>query len=52
MASLMAIVMAIAIALPASPMAMISPASPIRTRQRMKRLAVQLGHISIFYTVE
>jgi len=43
MASLIAIVMAIAIA---------SPASPIRTRQRMKRLAVQLGHISMFYTVE
>jgi len=40
MASLMAIAMAIAIALPASPMAIISPASPIRTGQRIKRLAV------------
>jgi len=52
MASLIAIVMAMAIALPASPMAIISPASPMRTRQRMKRLAVQLGYISMFYTVE
>jgi len=52
MASLIAIVMAIAIALPASPIAIISPASPMRTGQRMKRLAVQLGHISIFYTME
>jgi len=45
MASLMAVAIVMA-------MAIILPGSPMRTRQRTKKLAVQLGYISIFYTVE